>query len=97
MARDKQRLPDAVTLSDEKIHARCDHVLGIMNVHFNGRDWLSADHETIAKSSCFGSISILPECDYEMDKWDKVAARLGRAFPVPSIPTAILFNGTRRV
>ncbi|MDG2032486.1 MAG: glutathione S-transferase family protein [Rhodospirillales bacterium] len=90
MARAKQRRPDAVALSDEEIHVRCDYVLGVMNGHLYGRDWLAAGHATIADISCFSPISILPECGYKTDKWDNVTAWLGR---VRALPGAIDSDG----
>ena len=68
MARAKQRHPNGVMLSSEENYARCDCVLGIMDRYLDSHDWLATDHGTIADISCFGSISMLPECVYETDK-----------------------------
>lgn len=78
MARAKVRRPDAITLSDEEIHARCDHILGIMDQHLADRDWLARDRPTIADLSCFATISILPDSGYETAKWPNVTAWLER-------------------
>lgn len=83
MARAKVRRPDAIKLSDEEIHARCDHILGLMEGHLAGRDWLALDHATIADISCFAPIHFLPESGYPTDKWSAVTAWLGRVRAIP--------------
>ena len=78
MARAKIRRPDAITLPDEEIYNRCDHILGIMDRHLRARDWLATEDTTIADLSCFAPISILPNSGYETDKWPNVTAWLNR-------------------
>ena len=78
MARAKVRRPDAITLSDEEIHRRCDHILALMEGHLAERDWLALDRATIADISCFAPIHFLPASGYETDKWAAVTAWLGR-------------------
>jgi glutathione S-transferase len=90
MARAKVRRPEAITLSDEEIHARCDHVLAIMDRHLAQRDWLATDHETIADISCFAPISILPESGYDTARWASVTAWLER---FRGLPGAVDLNG----
>lgn len=90
MARAKVRRPDAITLSDEEIHARCDHILGLMDAHLKDRDWLALDRASIADISCFAPISFLPDSGYATDKWANVTAWLER---VKSIPGAIDADG----
>ena len=83
MARAKIRRPDAITLSNEEIHARCDHILAIMDRHLATRDWLALENRTIADLSCFAPISLLPESGYEMDRWENVNAWLDRVRALP--------------
>ncbi len=90
MARAKIRRPEAIKLSDEEIHARCDHVLAIMDGHLEDRDWLALERATIADISCFAAISILPDCGYDTAKWANVTAWLER---VRAIPGAIDMEG----
>ena len=90
MARAKVRRPDAITLSDEEIHARCDHVLGLMEAHLGSNEWLAASHSTIADISCFAPILFLPDSGYRTDKWANVTAWLDR---VRAIPGAIDADG----
>ena len=83
MARAKVRRPDAIKLSDEEIHARCDHILGIMDKHLAKRDWLALDRATIADISCYAPISFLPESGYATDKWAGVTAWLNKVRRLP--------------
>ena len=82
--------PDAITLSDEEIHKRCDHILGLMGAHLADNEWLACGHPTIADISCFAPISFLPDSGYETDKWQNVTAWLER---VPGLPGAIDAEG----
>ena len=92
MARAKVRRPDAIKLSDEEIHARCDHVLGIMDKHLVKRDWLALDRATIADLSCYCPLSFLPDSGYQTDKWANVTKWLNR---VRAIPGAIDPDGNK--
>ena len=83
MARAKIRRPDAITLSNEDIHARCDHILAIMDRHLAKRDWLALEDRTIADLSCFAPISLLPDSGYPMDAWENVNAWLDRVRALP--------------
>ena len=83
MARAKMRRPDAIKISDEDIHARCDHVLGIMDGHLATREWLALDRPTIADLSCFAAISILPDSGYETGKWTNVTRWLDNVRKIP--------------
>ncbi len=85
MARAKIRRPDAITLSDEEIHARCDHILGIMEGHLAKRDWLALERPTIADISCFAPIHILPDSGYPTDKWKAVTDWLHRFRELPGV------------
>lgn len=64
MAGAKIRRPDAITLPDEEIYNRCDHILEIMDRHLRAHDWLVTEDTTIADLSCFAPISILPDSGY---------------------------------
>ena len=46
--------------------------MGITDGYLKDHDWLAKDHGTTTDIPWFGSISKLPECAYEKDKWDKV-------------------------
>lgn len=83
MARAKIRRPDAIKLSDEEIHARCDHILGLMDKHLAKRDWLALDRATIADVSCYAPISFLPDSGYATDKWANVTKWLNRFRGLP--------------
>jgi glutathione S-transferase len=86
MKRAKIRRPDAITLSDADIDARCDHILRIMDAELAKRDWLALDHPTIADVSCFGPISMLKVSGYDTDQWPHVTRWLDR---VKALPNAI--------
>lgn len=90
IARAKVRRPDAITLSDEEIHARCDHILGLMEAQLGAGDWLACGHPTIADISCFAPISFLPDSGYATDRWANVTAWLDR---VRRLPGAIDADG----
>jgi len=90
MKRAKIRRPDAIKLSDEEIDARCDHILGIMDVLLSKREWLALDHATIADISAFGPISMLKVSGYDTDRWPGVTRWLDR---VRAIPGAIDIEG----
>ena len=90
MKRAKVRRPDAITLSDAEIDARCDHILKLMDAHLSGRDWLARDWPTIADVSCFAPISILKMSGYDTDRWPAVTAWLER---VRALPRAIDLDG----
>lgn len=83
MKRAKVRRPDAITLADEEIDARCDHVLGIMDRHLASRDWLALPHPTIADLSCYGPISILDVSGYDTGRWKAVRAWMVRIAALP--------------
>lgn len=83
MKRAKIRRPDAIKLPDEEIDARCDHILRIMDSHLAKREWLAADHPTIADVSCFGPISMLKVSGYDTDKWPSVTRWLERLRRLP--------------
>ena len=83
IARAKVRRPDAITIPDEEIHARCDHILGLMEAHLGRGDWLACGHATSADISCFAPISFLPDSGYETDKWANVTAWLDRVRGLP--------------
>jgi glutathione S-transferase len=90
MKRAKIRRPDAITLPDAEIDARCDHILGIMDAHLARRDWLALDHPTIADISCYGPISLLDVSGYDTGRWTAVRAWMGR---VAGIPGAVDIDG----
>jgi len=90
MKRAKIRRPDAITLPDAEIDARCDHVLGIMDKHLTGRHWLALDHPTIADISCYGPISLLDISGYDTGRWPAVRAWMGR---IAALPGAIDIEG----
>lgn len=90
MKRAKIRRPDAITVPDSEIDARCDHVLGIMNTVLDGRDWLALDHATIADISCYGPISLLDISGYDTGRWPAVRAWMAR---VAALPGAIDIDG----
>jgi glutathione S-transferase len=83
MARAKVRRPDAITLSDEEIHARCDKVLEIVDRHLATRDWLALDRATIADISIYCPVSFLPDSGYATTKWKNVTKWLGRVRAIP--------------
>ena len=90
MKRAKVRRPEAITLPDVEIDARCDHILGIMDAHLAAREWLAREHATIADVSCFAPISMLPDSGYDTGRWRHVSAWLER---VRDLPGAIDIDG----
>jgi glutathione S-transferase len=92
MKRAKIRRPDAITLPDAEIDARCDHVLGIMDTVLSKRDWLALDHATIADLSCYGPISLLDISGYDTGRWSNLRAWMQR---ITEIPGAIDIDGNR--
>lgn len=90
MKRAKIRRPDAITLPDDEIDARCDHVLGIMDRHLRDRGWLALDHVTIADISCYGPISLLDISGYDTSRWSGVRAWMDR---IAALPGAIDIDG----
>jgi glutathione S-transferase len=83
MKRAKVRRPDAITLSDEEIDARCDYILGIMDRHLSDRDWLALPQPTIADISCYGPISMLDVSGYDTGRWQAVRAWMARIAALP--------------
>jgi glutathione S-transferase len=83
MKRAKIRRPDAITLPDEEIDARCDHILGLMQSRLSGREWLALDHATIADISCYGPISMLDVSGYDTGRWPAVRAWMERITALP--------------
>jgi len=83
VARAKVRRPDAITLSDEEIHKRCDHILALMDANLADNEWLASGHPTIADISCFAPIYFLPDSGYQTDKWTNVTGWLGRLQKLP--------------
>jgi glutathione S-transferase len=86
MKRAKIRRPDAITVPDADIDARCDHILGIMDRHLAHREWLALPHATIADLACYGPISLLDVSGYDTSRWPAVRGWMGR---VRNIPGAI--------
>jgi glutathione S-transferase len=83
MKRAKIRRPEAIKLADEEIDRRCDHILGIMDRHLAGRQWLALEHPTIADLSCFGPISMLDVSGYDTARWPAVRAWMARIAALP--------------
>lgn len=73
MKRAKIRRPDAITLTDDEIDARCDHILGLMDRHLQRREWLALARPTIADVSIFGPVSMLKASGYDTDRWRAVS------------------------
>lgn len=92
MKRAKLRRPDAITVPDEDIDARCDHILGIMDRHLESREWLALDHATIADISCYGPISLLDVSGYDTSRWKNVNAWMAR---IRALAGAIDIDGKR--
>jgi glutathione S-transferase len=90
MKRAKVRRPDAITVPDEEIDARCDHILRIMDAELSRRDWLASDHPTIADISCYGPISLLDVSGYDTSRWPSVRAWMAR---ITGLPRAIDIEG----
>jgi len=90
MKRAKIRRPEAITLSDAEIDARCDHILGLMDAHLERREWLARPHPTIADISIFGPVSMLKVSGYDTDRWPAVTRWLER---VRRLPRAIDIDG----
>jgi glutathione S-transferase len=90
MKRAKVRRPDAITLSDAEIDARCDHVLKLMDTHLAKREWLARAWPTIADVSCFAPVSILKISGYDTDRWQAVTRWLAR---VRALPRAVDLDG----
>jgi glutathione S-transferase len=90
MKRAKIRRPDAITLADDEIDARCDRILGLMDSHLGSRDWLALDRATIADVSCYGPISLLDISGYDTARWPAVRAWMGR---IAALPGAIDIDG----
>lgn len=72
MKRAKIRRPDAISISDEEIDARCDRILAIMDARLHKHAWLALDQPTIADVSCFAPISMLKASGYDTDRWSNV-------------------------
>lgn len=90
MKRAKIRRPEAISLSNDEIDARCDYVLGIMDELFQHRDWLALEHPTIADVSCFAPVSMLIESGYDTGKWVSVTRWLDA---MRALPGAIDIDG----
>jgi len=90
MKRAKIRRPDAIKVPDDEIDARCDHILGIMDRQLAARDWLAADHATIADISCYGPISMLDASGYDTGRWPALRAWMAR---IGRLPRAIDIDG----
>jgi glutathione S-transferase len=90
MKRAKIRRPDAISLSDEEIDARCDHILALIDAHLARAQWLAAGHATIADVSCFGPISLLDVSGYDTGRWANVVSWMSR---VRALPGAIDIEG----
>lgn len=90
MKRAKIRRPDAITLSDEEIDARCDHILRIMDGQLAKRSWLALSDPSIADISCFAPISMLKVSNYDTDKWPNVTRWLNE---IRKLPGAIDIDG----
>lgn len=83
MKRAKIRRPEAITVPDEEIDARCDRILGIMDAELAKRAWLARDHATIADVSCFAPISMLKVSGYDTDRWAHLTRWLDRVRTLP--------------
>jgi glutathione S-transferase len=90
MKRAKVRRPDAITLSDEEIDARCDHILAIMDGQLAERGWLALSDPSIADLSCFAPISMLKVSNYDTDRWSHVTRWLNE---IRKLPGAIDIDG----
>lgn len=69
------------------------NVLGVLDSHLQGRDWLVGENPTIADVANYAYIAHAPEGDVSLDGYPNVRAWLGRveALPgfVPMVSTAV--------
>src|SRR5690554_2633429 len=90
MKRAKIRRPDAITLADEEIDARCDRILALIDARLEKHDWLALEFPTIADISVFGPVSILKTSGYDTDRWPALTRWLER---IRRLPRAIDIDG----
>lgn len=63
--------------------ALAQHLLGLMESHLAGRDWLAADHATIADVAMYSYTAHAPEGGVPLDPWQQVRAWLQRVEALP--------------
>jgi glutathione S-transferase len=63
--------------------ATAQHLLGLMDAHLTGRDWLAADHATIADVAMYSYTAHAPEGGVSLDPWPQVRAWLQRVQALP--------------
>lgn len=59
------------------------NVLGQLNAHLEGRDWLATDHATIADVANYAYISVAPEGNVSLQEYPNVKAWLKRIESLP--------------
>ena len=63
--------------------ATAQHLLGLMDAHLKGRDWLAADHATIADVAMYSYTAHAPEGGVSLEPWAEVRAWLQRVEALP--------------
>ena len=57
-----------------------------MDAHLQDRDWLAADHPTIADIACYPYLAVVPEGDVDLTPYPNVRAWIER---IESLPDAV--------
>lgn len=63
--------------------ATAKHLLGLMDAHLSGRDWLAAEHATIADVAMYSYTAHAPEGGVSLEPWQQVRAWLQRVESLP--------------
>lgn len=59
------------------------HLFGLMEAHLADRNWLAADHETIADVAMYSYTSHAPEGGISLEPWPRIRAWLDRVEGLP--------------
>ena len=59
------------------------NVLGVLEIHLDGRSWLVGDHPTIADVANYAYIAHAPEGDVSLDNYPNVRIWLDRIADLP--------------
>ena len=64
-------------------HNTAAAILGVMEGHLEGRDWLELDRPTVADLACYPYVALAPEGEVSLDPYPRVQAWVRRVEALP--------------
>ncbi|KQO49414.1 glutathione S-transferase [Methylobacterium sp. Leaf86] len=79
-----------------EVIARAHQILGHLEAELTGRDWIAADHPTIADVALYSYVAAAPEGNVDLGPYSEIRAWLGRIEALPGfVPFPTTASGLR--